>query len=470
MKNNIHFANISDVSTLIETKEISPVELTQHLLSRIESIDRKLKSYVTVFADRAIDEAKRAEKEILVGDYRGKLHGIPLSVKDLCYTKGIRTMGGLKVRKDFIPSFDATVIKRLSSAGAILLGKNALTEGALSGYNPEFEIPVNPWGHKLWAGVSSSGSGVAVAAGLCFGSLGTDTGGSIRYPSMANGIVGLKPSYGAISRYGVMELAGTLDHVGPMTRSVEDAAIIFDAVAGEDTFDPTSLNLKTTPLCNELSKDIVGMQIGVDRNYIERGTDSGLVSAVDEVIVFFRELGAHITEVKIPRSDPVKMRELWLPITAYEAARAHKKTFPSRADEYGSYLRGVLELGVAMNDADYLEALRRKRDYVVKFEAELNKVDAIICPAGGLVFEVDKQAQYGDKESMKSVIKNFQGQFTIPADLLGAPALVVPCGFSDEKRPYAFQLVGSRLSDAKLCALGHKYECQFDWRSIHPSF
>ena len=224
MKNNIHFANISDVSTLIETKEISPVELTQHLLSRIESIDRKLKSYVTVFADRAIDEAKRAEKEILVGDYRGKLHGIPLSAKDLCYTKGIRTMGGLKVRKDFIPSFDATVIKRLSLAGAILLGKNALTEGALSGYNPEFEIPINPWGHKLWAGVSSSGSGVAVAAGLCFGSLGTDTGGSIRYPSMANGIVGLKPSYGAISRYGVMELAGSLDHVGPMTRSVEDAA------------------------------------------------------------------------------------------------------------------------------------------------------------------------------------------------------------------------------------------------------
>ena len=152
---------------------------------------------------------------------------------------------------------------------------------------------------------------------------------------MANGIVGLKPSYGAISRHGVMELAGTLDHVGPMTRSVEDAAIIFDAVAGEDAFDPTSFNLKTTPLCNELSKDIVGMQIGVDRNYIERGTDSGLVSAVDEVIGVFRELGAHITEVKIPRSDPVKMRELWLPITAYEAARAHKKTFPSRADEYG---------------------------------------------------------------------------------------------------------------------------------------
>ena len=200
MKNNIHFANISDVSTLIETKEISPVELTEHLLNRIESIDRKLKSYVTIFADRAIDRAKQAEKEILVGDYRGKLHGIPLSVKDLCYTKGIRTMGGLKVRKDFIPSFDATVIKRLSLAGAILLGKNALTEGALSGYNPEFEIPINPWGHKLWAGVSSSGSGVAVAAGLCFGSLGTDTGGSIRYPSMANGIVGLKPSYGAISR------------------------------------------------------------------------------------------------------------------------------------------------------------------------------------------------------------------------------------------------------------------------------
>ena len=470
MKEDIHFASIGDLSRKLEDKAISPVELTEHMLNRIESADQRLSSFATVCADRALKEAKQAEKEILAGEYRGPLHGVPISVKDLCYTKGIRTMGGLKARKNFVPAFDATVVKKLKSAGSVLLGKNGLTEGALSGYHSEFEIPKNPWGFDLWAGVSSSGSGVAVAAGLCFGSIGTDTGGSIRYPSMANGVVGLKPSYGAVSRHGVMELARTLDHVGPLARSVEDVAIIFDVIAGRDDLDPTSLKRNLTPIKRRLSKGIEGMVLGIDTNYIEDGTDSGLLSAIDDVIKSFEALGVRLIEINLPKSNPADLRDLWLPIVAFEAVKAHEKTFPSEADDYGSYLRGVLEFGLTMGEEDYLNAQMRRRHFAKQFETQLKKVDAVICPAGGFVFKVEERAQYGGEKEMASVIKNFQGQFTIPSDLIGSPGLVVPCGFSEDQRPYTFQLLGPKFSEAALCALGHQYEQRHDWNSKHPDF
>ena len=470
MKDDIHFATIYHLSKQIKDGVISPVELTEHMLSRIESSDPKLNSFATVCAARALSEARQAEKEILSGEYRGPLHGVPISVKDLCYTKDLRTMGGLKVRKDFTPTFDATVVKKLNLSGAVLLGKNSLTEGALSGYHPEFEIPKNPWSVELWSGVSSSGSGVAVAAGLCFGSIGTDTGGSIRYPSMANGVVGLKPTYGAVSRHGVMELARTLDHVGPLARSVEDVAIIFDAIAGRDRHDPTSFARNLVPIKTQLSKGIRGMMLGIDSNYIGSGTDSGLLNAIDDVIKSFEALGVRLVEINLPTSKPEELRDLWLPIVAYEAAKAHEKTFPSKADDYGSYLRSVLELGLTMNEADYVSAQMRRNQYATQFETELKKVDAIICPAGGFVFKIDENAQYGDEEEMASVIKNFQGQFTIPSDLTGSPGLVVPCGFSEDQRPYTFQLLGPKFSEATLCALGHQYEQRHDWNSIHPDF
>ena len=469
MIDEIHFANISFVSELIKNKDISPVELTEYMLRRIEKLDTRLNSYATVCADYAIDSAREAESEIMTGNYRGILHGIPLAVKDLCYTLGIRTMGGLKVRRNFIPDFDATVVEKLRLAGAILLGKAALTEGALSGYNPEFDIPLNPWGEKLWSGVSSSGSGVATAAGLCFGALGTDTGGSIRYPSMANGVVGLKPTYGRVSRYGVMELAGSLDHIGPMARSVKDVAIMFEAIAGKDELDLTTINEKAPSILTKLSGDISNLSIGVDRAYMELGTDTGLMNAINIAIDTFVEMGATIVDIQMPSSDPEQLRNLWLPITGFEAAKAHADTFPSRASDYGAYLKSVLELGVSMDESDYQVAMQERSEYVMRFESELSKADAVICPAGGFVFEVDKFAQYGDKEAMREVIGKFQGQFTIPADLAGTPALVVPCGFSDDGRPYTFQLLGSKLSEEKLCMLGHAYEQRFSWSSVHPN-
>ena len=228
---DLYFLSLEEVSRLIEARRISPLELTQGILDRIGTVDKQLMSYVTVTADRALEAAGKAEKELAAGIYRGPLHGIPVAAKDLFYSKATRTMGGLAVYKEFVPKFDATVVERLEAAGAILVGKLNLTEGAMAGYHPDFEIPRNPWHKDLWPGASSSGSGVAVAAGLCYGALGSDTGGSIRFPSMANGIVGLKPTYGRVSRHGVLPLAPTMDHVGPMTRSVSDAAIMLQALS-----------------------------------------------------------------------------------------------------------------------------------------------------------------------------------------------------------------------------------------------
>ena len=468
MQDNVHYQPLTAVARLIEAGELSPVELTGYMLDRIEAVDGRLKSYATVTADRAMDAARRAEREIRAGHYRGPLHGMPIAVKDLCYTEGIRTMGGLRVHKDLVPDHNATVVNLLDAAGAVLLGKLNLTEGALSAYHPDFDIPVNPWAPQLWAGVSSSGSGVATAAGLCFGSLGTDTGGSIRYPSMANGIVGLKPTYGRVSRFGVMELAGSLDHVGPMTRSVADAAVMLEAIAGHDDKDSTSLTDTVPTITAALDSTIEGLSLGIDESYIADGTNPGLLSTIEQVIAVLRRLGVKTVPISIPRADPVELRNLWLPITGYEAARAHADTFPARAGDYGGYLRSVLELGLNMSAADYAEVMEKRTAFSREFETELNKVDAVICPAGGFVFEADRQAQYGDAVAMKDIIRHFQGQFTIPADLAGTPSLTLPCGVSEDGRPYAVQLLGSKLAEPTLCRLGHAYEQATEWHRRHP--
>ena len=286
-----------DVARLIESKQMSPVELTQLLLDRIARVDSRLHSYATVMTDHALAAARTAEQEIQAGNYRGPLHGIPIAVKDLCYTNGVRTMGGLGVLADFVPDYDATVVTRLDGAGAVMLGKLNLTEGAMVGYHRGFEIPVNPWGADLWAGASSSGSGVATAAGLCFASLGTDTGGSIRFPAMANGIVGLKPTYGRVSRYGVLALAESLDHVGPMTRRTADAAVVLQAIAGFDPNDQTSLREPVPNMLDELERGVDGVRIGFDRRFATDGVDADLVAASDEALALLERLGAQIVDV-----------------------------------------------------------------------------------------------------------------------------------------------------------------------------
>lgn len=438
------------------------------MLDRIQTLDTSLHSYATVTHDLARQQARQAESDIMAGNYKGPLHGIPIAVKDLCYTKNIRTTGGLKVLEDFVPDHDATVITRLADAGSVLLGKLNLTEGALSGYHEDFLIPVNPWGEDLWVGVSSSGCGVATAAGLCFGAIATDTGGSIRYPSMANGVVGLKPTYGRVSRYGIIELAGSLDHVGPMTRSVIDAVLMFNVIAGRDQCDATTLDYPAALATESTNPDLSGIKIGIDENYIADGTDPGLVDAIQQVIGSLHSLGAELVAIEMPKYGSMEVRDAWLPVVSYEACRAHKKYYPERADEYGGYFGDALKIGYEMSEADYQQASVKRQQIAGQFEAALDKVDAVICPSGGSVFSVEKELQYGDMNSLKPVIQKFQGQFTIPADLAGTPALTVPCGFSQRNSPYAVQFLGSKLSEETLCKIGAAYQSVTDWHNQHP--
>ena len=269
----VHFLTVVDIGRRIASRAVSPVDLTERMLDRIGRVDPALKSYATVMSEDARETARAAEREIAAGKYRGPLHGVPIAVKDLCYTKGIRTMGGTAVRKDSVPDVDATVVSKLRAAGAVLLGKLNLSEGAAAGYNPALDVPLNPWNPDRWPGMSSSGSGVATAAGLCYAAIGTDTGGSIRNPASANGVVGLKPTYGRVSRFGVLAMADSLDHVGPMARTVVDVAIMFDAIAGHDPKDPTSLDATPPNVFNDVAQVVRGMRIGLDREYALKGID-----------------------------------------------------------------------------------------------------------------------------------------------------------------------------------------------------
>ena len=338
MSEDLHFGTIAGIAALIRAQRLSPVELTRSVLGRIDRLDSRLHSYATVMAEQATSAAERAAAEIAAGGWRGPLHGVPVAVKDLCFTRGVPTMGGARVLADHVPEFDATVVTRLAAAGAVLLGKLNLTEGAMGGYHPEFPVPRNPWDPGRWAGASSSGSGVATAAGLCFGSLGSDTGGSIRFPAACNGTVGLKPTWGRVSRYGVLALAESLDHVGPLTRSSADAGIMLQAIAGVDRNDPTALPVAAPEMPAPLDRRgerIEGIRIGFDERYAARDVDAQVSAAVAAAVEVLAGLGAEIVEVRLPDVD--EYVAAWSVLCPAEAVAAHRATYPSRRDEYGAF-------------------------------------------------------------------------------------------------------------------------------------
>ncbi len=464
----IHFASLQDVARLIESGELTSVELTELMLARIESIDSRLKSYATVMADHAREAARLADEEIRAGAFRGPLHGMPVAVKDLCYTKGVRTMGGSAALADFVPEYDATVVTKLKEAGAVLLGKLNLTEGAMGGYHADFELPVNPWQEELWAGASSSGSGVATAAGLCFASLGSDTGGSIRFPSMANGVVGLKPTYGRVSRYGVLPLAESLDHVGPMTRTVSDAAIVLQAIAGHDPNDPTSLDEPVPDMLGEIRQGVSGTRIGFDARYAMDGVDADLVASIEAALGVLDELGAEIVTVKMPEF-PAALVDAWFAICSYEAHRAHAATYPSRADRYGPYFREFLEVGSGVSDDAYAKASRARSQFSDQFRAVLETVDAVACPSGGAPFAMPAAVQYGDMGGFDPYMPNVLFQFTVPADFAGTPTISLPCGARPDGVPQTIQFMGRALSESMLCRIAYGYERATEWHTRHPT-
>ena len=459
----LHFRTITEIAERIAAKELSPVDVTAAMLERIEQLDGQLKSYATVMSEHAMAAAQAAEREINAGTYRGPLHGVPIAVKDLCFTKGVRTMGAAKVLADHVPTFDGTVIAKLESAGAVLLGKLNLTEGAMGGYNPEFDIPKNPWNSDRWTGSSSSGSGVATAAGLCFGSLGSDTGGSIRFPSASCGIVGIKPTWGRVSRYGVLALAESMDHVGPMTRSVADAGIMLEAIAGFDPNDPTSLPNPVPNMLEGIGQDLRGVRIGFDENYATNDIDVELAEAVRAGVGILADQGAKIVEVELPDVD--EYVSVWPTLCSAEAVLAHAATYPSQRNDYGPWFRGWLDMGAKVTGADYAKANNLRAACTGHLRRVFEEIDVLVCPSmSAPPHRVSPKMLYGTYGARDL---KFQ-RFTVPFDYNGAPTLSVPCGVNSEGLPLSIQFVGKHLTEPLLCRVGHAYEQATPWSDLHP--
>jgi len=462
----LHYKSLADLAKLIESTEISPVEVTRQLLDRIAAVDRGLHGYVTVMRNQAMASARAAEAEIRAGRYRGPLHGVPIGVKDLCYTRGVPTAAGTKILADFVPDFDATVVTKLSAAGAVILGKLTLCEGAMGPYHPDLQVPDNPWDPTRWSGVSSSGSGVATAAGLCFASIGTDTGGSIRYPSAANGCVGLKPTYGRVSRYGVQALAESLDHVGPMARTVEDTAIMFEAMAGFDAKDPTSLVEPVQPVRAGLGRGIAGVRIGFDRRYSTEGVEPELVEALDAVLRTLTGLGAEVVEVTMP--DVGGVNAAWWELSTAEAAAFHGANYPSRAAEFGPGFRAVLEYGRGVSGVAYATAAKVRAEFTGRLNRMLAAVDCMVCPSMSNAARAKLADPYGNESDADWGALVLTDVHTKPFNFSGSPTLSVPCGFSAEGLPFSVQFVGRALCEAMLCRIGHAFEQATTWHTRHP--
>ncbi|HEX2890222.1 amidase [Vineibacter terrae] len=460
---DIHYLDLVEVARRIRAGALSPVALTQAMLERIEKTQGTLKSYATVTADLAMQQARQAEAEIGRGAWRGPLHGVPIAVKDLCYTKGIATAAGMPIHADFRPDHDATVVQRFADAGAVLLGKLQLTEGAFADHHPSIAPPVNPWHKDHWSGASSSGSGVATAAGLCFASLGSDTGGSIRFPSAANGVTGLKPTWGRVSRYGVFALAESLDHIGPMTRSAADAAAVLGVIAGADPNDPTARQEPVPNYLAGLERPIRGVRIGVDRSLNTTGVDKTMIGVVDDALAVLSSLGAEIRDVTFPSPDEAV--KVWLPLCAVETAVAHEATFPKQADQYGPGVRGLIELGRGLSGFDLTKIQLVREAFRGRVAAFFQDVDLLLIPAQYTASPTTAMmATLGQDENALLMLL----RFTAPFDMTGSPTITLPGGFTDKGLPVAFQLVSRHMEEDLLLRAGHAFQLATDWHKRRP--
>ncbi len=451
---------VESLAPAFRDRRLSPREVAEAHLARIERLEPRLHAYVRVQAAEARAAARRAEEELRAGRDRGPLHGVPLAVKDLCDWRGTPTTAGAPWRSQPLAEQDACVVERLRRAGAVLLGKTALTEGAFAAHHPDLDPPRNPWAADRWPGVSSSGSGVATAAGLCVAALGSDTGGSIRFPASANGVVGLKPGYGRVPRHGVFPLAASLDHVGPLARSVADAAHVLQAIAGGDPRDPTSLPGPAEDLVGGLDHGIAGLRIGIDERYATEGLDASVTDVVLAAAPVLEEAGARLCPVRVPPWQALAGG--WLVACAAEAALGHEGCFPEQRERYGPELRALLELGGRVAAVDLARIHEERLCFSGRLAALFQEVDLLLCPALGVPLPPAEPAQAGSGDPSETL------RFTAPFDFSGSPTLTLPCGSDADGLPIGLQLVANRGHEARLCRAGRSYERATEWHLRRP--
>jgi aspartyl-tRNA(Asn)/glutamyl-tRNA(Gln) amidotransferase subunit A len=463
------YTSLRGLATLIQRQEVSPVEATQAVVDRVDKFDRQLNSFITLLGDQALAQARTTEQEIRDGHYRGPLHGIPIAVKDLYYTKGIRTTAGSKILSDYIPAYDATVIARLREAGAILIGKLNMHEFARGATNASSLIGAcyNPWDTLRVPGGSSGGSAAAVAAALCFGALGSDTGGSIRIPAAFCGIVGLKPTYGRVSRYGVFPLSWSLDHVGPMTRTVTDAALMLQVIAGHDRQDPTTRTAVVPDYSAALTGDIQGARLGIPQEFYFEQLDAEVGDSVRAAIQTLERAGAHVEEVSLPLSKYAVAAGRIISLT--ESAEIHEKFLKTRFADYSPDVRAGFLVGQLILGKHYMKAQRLRSLIRQEMAAALRRVDALVTPTVPIPAPRIGHTTVEIGQETVDVMSTLS-RLTRPANLAGFPAISVPCGFTQGGLPIGLQLTGRPFAESTILQLAYAYEQETTWHQRRPMF
>ncbi len=454
--------DVAALGNRLRRKEVSPVELTEAYLEQIERLDPKLGCYITVTADIARSAAKRAEQEIQSGNWRGPFHGVPIALKDLCSTKGIRTTGGSKILADHVPDFDCTVWERLANAGAVLLGKLNLHEFAAgaTNTNPHWGTCRNPYNTAHIPGGSSGGSGAAIVAKLAAATIGTDTGGSIRIPAAFCGCVGMKQTYSRVSRYGVLPLADSLDHAGPITRTVRDAALMLQVIAGHDPNDPTSSREPVPDYVSACGREIRGMRLGVIRE-LRTGLAKDVEVSFKVALAKLLELGAEIDEVSIPAIEHIA--GISSTITFVEAAEYHEEWMRTRAADYGIDVRRALEAGMLTPGLHYLRAQRARAVMLAQALTALEGRSALLAPTAAIPaprIDIGARALLpsGEPANLLTAVL----RFTAPFNVTGQPAIAIPTGLSRDGLPLSIQFIGRPFDESTVFQVAAAYEAARD--------
>ncbi len=453
--------SIAQAADRIRCRELSPVELTEACLSRIEALDGRINAFITVTAGAALEAARAAEKEIARGQYRGPMHGVPIALKDLFDVAGVRTTAGSKILADNVAREDCTTVARLKAAGAILLGKLNMHEFAFgaTGVNPHYGPCRNPWDPDRITGGSSSGSGAAVAAAECLAALGTDTGGSIRIPASLCGVVGLKPTFGRVSQRGIIPLSWSLDHVGPLTSTVEDAAIVLQAIAGYDAADPSSAAEPVPDYASTLREGISGLRIGIPKEFFFENVDPEIETAVRKAISVLEAQGAILEEVSLPHIEeiPAAVAAIMLP----EALAYHQRWMEKRPADYGEDVRYRLELARGYSAVTHVQARRLRETAREEWrQGVFSRADILATPTTAI------PAPAIEDSSLQTTLNLIR--LTNPFNFLGLPAISIPCGFTASGLPIGLQLAGRWWDEAAVLRAAHAYQQATEWAQRRP--
>jgi aspartyl-tRNA(Asn)/glutamyl-tRNA(Gln) amidotransferase subunit A len=456
---NLAYLTATELGARFRARELSPVELTTALLERAERLQPSLRAFVTMTPEIALAEARAAEAALLAGDARPLL-GVPVGYKDIYFTAGIRTTAGSELHLDNVPETTATTVQKLHDAGMVMLGKLATNEFAagLSPMDHPLPPPANPWNAAHFPGGSSSGSGTALAAGLVAGALGTDTGGSIRNPASYCGLAGLKPTYGRCSRYGVFPLSWTLDHTGPLARSVADCALMMNALAGYDALDPASAAVPTEDYTAALDRGVTGLRVGVLRSWYTPDTNPEVAAAVDAAVAVLGELGAVVSDVTLPS---VGLAPAYHVIAMSEAYAYHAADLRETPEKFALTLRNRLLSGALYQAHEYVNAQRARQILIDETAALLREVDVLVTPANPTTAPTFEQ-------SYAETLRRGASYSTL-FNLTGLPALVLPCGFDDAGLPIGLQVAGRPFAEATVLRAGHAYQRATDWHTRHPN-